>query len=517
MKSKHLIALLLIIISTFSFAQKKKKSYILVQGEVKQRIDKITKFKRIRKKYDTKKLGNVNITIFMDNEELFKSISDEQGSYEVKFNMKENHIYTVKFEKEGFYPRIVDFDTKKMGPGKQLKVRNWNFYLYKKIENVDDKVFFNPYKMDYNQEYNTMSYRFAYNEKLDIEQEKMYIIYREYELNATRKKKKDGSTAIDPSALNIIKGVQKGAKSRIQDIKRDLYHSQSAYKEDSILNVLKINIHTQKAALEIDKLKAQSFEDRMLIKSREQEIQLAETQILLAEQEIENGRKKLQLKQAESKAKNNLIIFFLIIMAALVVLIFVIVRSARERKKINLQLKHRNEIIIGKNNEILDSIKYSKRIQRAILPSLETVRKMLPNSFIVYLPKDIVSGDFYWIETVNDKIHFAAVDCTGHGVPGAFMSIIGYNGLNQSYKAHPKSSPAKILDLLNKNVSSTLRQQEEDATVRDGMDISLCSLDLDHKNLEFSGGHNHLYILRNGEFLRFEADHQPVGTFAEDP
>lgn len=168
-----------------------------------------------------------------------------------------------------------------------------------------------------------------------------------------------------------------------------------------------------------------------------------------------------------------------------------------------------------KQKEILDSINYSRRIQGAILPPDKTVKRLLPDSFILYKPKDIVSGDFYWVTEWGNKIMFAAVDCTGHGVPGAFMSIVGQNILNQSVNEYGLSKPNLILNSLNKGVSRTLGTDEENI-IRDGMDLALCALDKKNMILEFAGAYNPLWILRNNEIIEIKGNKFPIGSFMDD-
>ncbi|MFK8044453.1 MAG: 7TM diverse intracellular signaling domain-containing protein [Crocinitomicaceae bacterium] len=186
------------------------------------------------------------------------------------------------------------------------------------------------------------------------------------------------------------------------------------------------------------------------------------------------------------------------------------------------------------NSEIVSSIKYAQRIQEAILPSSEQVSELLIDSFVFYLPKDVVSGDFYFVEkkvnSKTDSIVFAAVDCTGHGVPGAFMSIVGNNFLSQSINEKSVTNPAEILQFLNKGVSETLRQNIKGESVRDGMDMSLCMIDSDHKVLQFAGAKNPIYIIRKKSdsqisnfgllreendthvLLEVKGDKQPIGN-----
>ena len=163
--------------------------------------------------------------------------------------------------------------------------------------------------------------------------------------------------------------------------------------------------------------------------------------------------------------------------------------------------------------QVTDSIHYAKRIQEAILPPLSLVKSILPESFILYKPKDIVSGDFYWIDKKNDWSYFAAVDCTGHGVPGAFMSIVGYNLLKDILNNSNAITPAAIMDKMNDGVANTLHSGSSDNQTKDGMDMTLCALNYKTLELQFAGAFNPLYIVRNNELLQFKADKFPIGMF----
>ncbi len=173
-------------------------------------------------------------------------------------------------------------------------------------------------------------------------------------------------------------------------------------------------------------------------------------------------------------------------------------------KKIQAQKKH-----------ITDSIIYAQRIQNAILPAQFLIDKIIPNNFILYKPKDIVSGDFYWVEKMNGKSVIAAVDCTGHGVPGAFMSIIGTNQLNSTVHSGKVKNAGEILDALSIGVEEALQQKNHKSVVKDGMDIALCVIDYENMILEFAGAYNPLYLLRNGEMQIIKADKFPIGSFSE--
>lgn len=160
---------------------------------------------------------------------------------------------------------------------------------------------------------------------------------------------------------------------------------------------------------------------------------------------------------------------------------------------------------------ITDSIRYAQRIQKVILPPKPFVKKVLPEAFIFYRPKDIVSGDFYWVTQKGKYTHFAAVDCTGHGVPGAFMSLVGNNNLNAAVNSADEIIPSEILNKLNSGVTNVLRQKEEDSEIKDGMDLALCTIDEDRKKIQFSGAYRPLYFIRNGELTEIKGDKNPIG------
>jgi len=206
----------------------------------------------------------------------------------------------------------------------------------------------------------------------------------------------------------------------------------------------------------------------------------------------------------------------------LLLLTIVLIRGNNQKKKVNKELGSKNEkielaynIIEDQHKDIKDSINYAKRIQEAILPPDYIIKQSLPQSFVLYMPKDVVSGDFYWLENWGSKVLFAAVDCTGHGVPGAFMSIVGYNLLGKAVNELGLSRPALILNSLSKEIGKTLRQTGSDSEVKDGMDLAVCALDAKTLLLEYSGAFNPLYIVREGKILETPSDKIPIGTYLD--
>lgn len=244
---------------------------------------------------------------------------------------------------------------------------------------------------------------------------------------------------------------------------------------------------------------------------------------------VENAKmqelKDLQIQKQDaeiSARRNEQIALFggLILMVVFAGVMYNRFKVTRKQKHI---IELQKEIVEEKQKEILDSINYAKRIQNAILPPNKNVEKYLPDHFIIYLPKDIVAGDFYWLEIKNDKVFFAAADCTGHGVPGAMVSVVCNNGLNRTVREHNITEPGKILDKTREIVIQEFEKSEED--VKDGMDISLCAISSQDHLLEWAGANNPLWIVRptegsvisssgsehGYELIEFKPDKQPIG------
>ncbi|MFM9005707.1 MAG: PP2C family protein-serine/threonine phosphatase, partial [Flavobacteriales bacterium] len=183
-------------------------------------------------------------------------------------------------------------------------------------------------------------------------------------------------------------------------------------------------------------------------------------------------------------------------------------RLAEEQKEV---AEEQRAMVQEKNREIIDSIEYAKRIQTAILPPPRVVQAFLKDSFILYLPKDIVAGDFYWMESIDNKIYLAACDCTGHGVPGAMVSVVCNNALHRSVNEYALRAPGKIFDKVRELVVENFAKSDED--VHDGMDASLCALDIVNRKIAWSGANNPIWIYRSAthSIEEIKADKQPIG------
>ncbi len=175
-----------------------------------------------------------------------------------------------------------------------------------------------------------------------------------------------------------------------------------------------------------------------------------------------------------------------------------------ERKLIELEIQ-------TKNKQITESINYAKRIQEAILPNTSFLKRYLPQSFILYKPRDVVSGDFPWFMQKGDDIYIAAVDCTGHGVPGALISLIGFFLLNNIVKSQATENPGVILDQLDEAVTNTLKQNEENSVTRDGMDIALCKINLKTNTIEYAGAHRPMFYVTDSQLIEIKGNKFPIG------
>lgn len=262
--------------------------------------------------------------------------------------------------------------------------------------------------------------------------------------------------------------------------------------------------------------------------------------------ELLNAENKLQKENAENRKK-----LLWLSLGALVLAIFAAIafyRNFVRKKKDNILLQEKNieirkqkDLIAEKNKEIVDSITYAKRLQEAILPPVEQIQKHLPKSFVLYKPKDIVAGDFYWMHVISEKqLLIAVADCTGHGVPGAMVSVVCANALNAAVKEFNLTEPSRILDKVNELVEETFGKSANE--VRDGMDISLLKIEHVNENpdnklpkgklvipkgqsladvlegnkkyeIQWAGANNALWYIENGEWKEIVADKQPVGKF----
>jgi len=191
-------------------------------------------------------------------------------------------------------------------------------------------------------------------------------------------------------------------------------------------------------------------------------------------------------------------------------------RLQAELRRTRSEVESAYQALAEINKDITDSINYSRRIQDAILPEQEILRNFMSDSFFMYNPKDIVSGDFYWFTQYDNKIIVAVADCTGHGVPGAFMSMIGHNLLNEIVHVKDITQPNEILSRLDRGLRKLLKQDSENSSARDGMDIAICSIDPENNLLEFAGANRQALVFSKGMLQELRGERAPVGGAFRD-
>ncbi|MBA4241876.1 MAG: hypothetical protein C0448_14215 [Sphingobacteriaceae bacterium] len=276
-----------------------------------------------------------------------------------------------------------------------------------------------------------------------------------------------------------------------------------------------------KSALEVHELFQQLNDSIYSIESIKQISEMQEKfDTEKKEREIDLLKKDKKIKE-DALYEQSLINRAIVIVGILLLLLtIVLIWAFIQKRKANQILDLKNSKIeiayntIGlQHKDIKDSINYAKKIQEAILPPDKFIKENLPNSFVYYAPKDIVSGDFYWVDQIDNKVLFGAVDCTGHGVPGAFMSIVGHNLLEKAINEFKLSQPALILNSLSQGIVKTLHQSENETGLKDGMDIALCSINFNTKKLEYAGAYNPLYIIRNGQLIQINSDKKAIGNY----
>lgn len=523
-----------------------------------------------------KGIADVKIRVKRDEVSVHVINSDVNGDF--KLNLELGFEYVISFKKEGFNDQsiIVNTDVGNITDTSVYTLKNWKvnmsdnmanslstdfmsfllnkpagkiYFNKKKKEFTSDGIYVNLFKRQIkgiSKSTQALLAQAAEDKKqLEIENLKMeaaqkmneiYLLKQSQDLIEAEIRKKE--TEILAQRLEKEKSDQALAMvEQDKKIKELKYEQQKA-------ELAKKQLEAEKNAKELEHLailkKMQDYE------LREKQIKLNETNESLELSVAENRKRQVELDLAnrekeikEHELKQKMLYFYVLIIGFLLILFFAffVYRNLQAKKKanalleqqaeeINLQkheIEQKSMLLEQKNIETEQSIQYAKRIQHAILPPHSEISKYLKDYFILYKSKDIVSGDFYFFSDKHAKdgvIHIASVDCTGHGVPGAFMSVIGHEKLNDAV-SHTKE-PSKILSELNKGVRTALRQSSEDSSSRDGMDLSLCSLptkmDGDEISISYAGANRPLWIVRKDaeQLEEIKATKLAIGGFTEE-
>lgn len=329
--------------------------------------------------------------------------------------------------------------------------------------------------------------------------------------------------------INQVQEKQRRIKEQREELR--IKEGEINQSEVQLASILAKNLQQQRELEQTEKeLKAEvaSLDSIHLLldlekKNFEQELAIQDSLIRVKKQELAENEaiikiqnKTLSFKNQQIEEQQFMIWVGVFILVSLLGFAFLIYRNYRNKKKANAQLESKNKIIAHqkamveeKNREVMDSINYAKRIQEAILPPPRIFQGALPNSFVLYKPKDIVAGDFYWLDRKGDEVIFAAADCTGHGVPGAMVSVVCNNAMNRAVREFGLTEPGAILNKTRELVVEQFGKSDEE--VKDGMDIALCSLK--GNQLKYAGANNALWIIRKGAegVEEYKATKQPIG------
>jgi serine phosphatase RsbU (regulator of sigma subunit)/Tfp pilus assembly protein PilF len=279
-----------------------------------------------------------------------------------------------------------------------------------------------------------------------------------------------------------------------------------------------------------DSLMTKNYQNQVTELQIKFETEEKDKEITLLSKEKEVQQLKLKEKEIQNKRQKTIIFFAFVILTLVLAFSFIVVKQYHRIKKANIlldkqnkeilerdeEIKTQSEIILEQNIEITDSIYYASRIQKAILPDDKYLDSIMHEHFVLYMPKNIVSGDFYMIRRIGTKILAAAADCTGHGVPGAFMSMLGVSFMNEIINKAQLTDASTILNELRKHVKDTLSQTGKEDEAKDGMDIALAIIDESKKELQFAGAYNPAYLFMNNEFIEIKADKMPIGIHIEE-
>ncbi len=356
---------------------------------------------------------------------------------------------------------------------------------------------------------------------------------KKLEAQKDKLKKQQTELVAQQTELTTKEGLIDDAKKEISKTKKEVEKQKGLINEQLAkiatqqenLALLNSNVTVKQAELVAQQKELEKEAKNLIaIQNEYAEIEkaLKEKEILVNEQgkTIDAQGNEIITKADKIESQKSIIwlsVIFLVIVSFLGALAY---RSYRLKNKANIliskqkeEIEEQHEVLEEQHREITDSINYAKRIQDAILPPLKLVRGYMPDSFILYQPKDIVAGDFYWMEGINNLIVFAAADCTGHGVPGAMVSVVCHNAMNRSVREFMLTEPDEILNKTREIVVETFEKSDED--VRDGMDIALVTINTESNKLNFAGANNGLYYIRNGELFQIKPDKQPIGKYED--
>jgi len=488
----------------FNITLKTQKEYVLIFKKKGLPVKKIL----ISTKLDKEKSNGITTKpiIFSLNSTKITT-SGQTGGYEAAFAINENGSFTKN--NTNFSPAVKDAENNELKKEEEITAKKEEFKEIVEDLNPDTQAEIN---LIYNQAL----------QKIDS----LVLLTREESVLIINTAKLKSAEIISNAYLEIPDIVEPDesivSSNSKDDLKKIGIKDKGFYERDDIkkyrktITSLELNVNKSKkdsiVFLEsmvmfkeemVKSAKLQLALDKMNVRSREDSVELQHRQVMiyLVEQEIEEAKNKIAIQQMEIKNKNLMLMFSIAGLLFFVILFVVVYQNYRLKQKTNARLEAKNEEIAKKSKKIIDSITYAKTIQQAILPIKTNIDKYF-ESFIIFQPKDIVSGDFYWFthfKETNTSI-FAVVDCTGHGVPGAFMSMIGNRLLVEVVNERKITDPAEILEGVDQRLHVALMQDE--TMNNDGMDMCICKIkhqENGQSEIEFAGAKRPLFYTDNNE------------------
>ncbi len=434
-----------------------------------------------------KEMGHYNWSIdyFQKSLAIKKKIGDKRGEATIYNGLGEVHF--LKNENE----KALEYLNKALEIRKEVKDTRGAAFSMTNI----GKVFFN----DGNYHHADSFYRASlhiFEEIQDLEQSSQ--VYNE--LAKINLEQKNYIEAVRNASISLKIGEEISALPRMRDAYESLYKSyEQQYNINKAFDNFKLYFEFYKNFVDIKDSIQNDIAEKLI--RNEQQYKIDQKQ-----REIENQELKLKTQEAAEKNLKLQMSFLLLGFAAMIIFAFVLFRNYKQKTKANQLLREQKEElqsakeeIEAQKTEIEDSIIYAQNIQKAVLPSFDLREQILPEHFIFFRPRNIVSGDFFWVKKLKNFVVVAIADCTGHGVPGAFMSMLGFMFLNEIVTTRSLDNAGQILNKLREKVKKSLHQSGKEGEAKDGMDMSFFIIDTESKELQFSGAFNPLYIIREND------------------
>lgn len=473
-------------------------------------------------------LEGVSINVSEKGKSIYSTRTNKNGEFLLKINL--GKTYKVELSKPGYTKNILIIDVKSVPP---------DIAAYG-IRFSGAELILNSFQSKDTSQINIPFGKLYYNPKLKI---MGFEANKEMSKKGVLARRDEANTHVSLMKHSVLKNrnILQTGKKQVQKKEKEKEPEKSFLMDSIIYNDInsefdlspgneiesvsvgyiksrEAEIQKARKQLEQDKMNATTLQDSLIINEREALLNSAVFELSLA-------KKVIEFQKRDISNQRKLLFFAIFGMLFLIGFLFLIYKNYREKIKTNILL---NE----KNRKITDSINYASRIQKSILLPENEIKKLLPESFIYYQPRDVVSGDFYWfaevdegsltqehiekkvssVQTSDSKlIIIAAVDCTGHGVPGAFMSLVGNILLNEIINEKHIIQPSSILKLLHIGVLKALHQKEDDSLSQDGMEMSLCIINLKENYIEFAGAMNPIYVVKDNIVHIIKPDIHGIG------